>query len=330
MNVMNTYIKLTKKFLSDYGRLVLDKKFNKKLSDEFIEEYIEARYNELENYENRSELKFEVLNRLDQKSNSLIEEYPEEKEIIEHIREIYDYVFYFDNVIQSKDIERVVNNIYEKRKEILGKEDEEFSTNLMQLCEKYNKEIQELQEKIKSAEFYLRNRRLSEENELYEAYLMYNIKFPMLYSTFAIQKAFDTDKICEDKQFITFHLLVGQIIKDIIQGKLKKQYVVEFTDTILEKKQKTNSLLETITNPTIQDKISLKVKYTNFLKNRDNIYELMQKGFRISILLDDSFILNENELKKLDIFKFVLVSRNHKYYEAINDSEIHKKVIELP
>lgn len=330
MNVMNAYIKITKKFLSDYFRLILDKKFNRKISDEFIEIYVESRYSELENYENKTDLKFEVLSRLDQKEKSLIEEELSQKEVIEQTRSFYEHVFYFDNVIQSKDLYRIVDRIYEKRKLLLGKEDENFNKNLIQLSENYDKEIQALQDKLKSKDFFIRNKKISEEHELYEAYLMYDLKFPVVYSQFAIQKAFDTDKVSEDKQFVTFHLLVGQIIKDIIQGKMQRQYVVEFTDTVLEKKQKTNSLLEIIANPTIQDKLSLKITYKNFLKNKDDIYELMQKGFRIAIKLDDGFILNENELKKLEVFKFVLVSKNHKYYEAISDSELKEKVIELP
>lgn len=111
---------------------------------------------------------------------------------------------------------------------------------------------------------------------------------------------------------------------------MKRKYIVEFTDTILEKKQKASKLIEIIENPTVQDKISLKINYENFLKNKADIYELIQKGFKISIILDDKFVLNENELKKLEVFKFILVSKNHKYYEAIKDSEIGQKVISLP
>lgn len=222
MNVMNTHIKITKKFITDYYRLILDKNFNRKISDEFIETYIKVRYNELDNFTNRSELKVEILSKLEGKKSILIAEYPDKKETIDIIRIFYNYILYFDYVIQNKDMYKIIENVSEKRKMLLDKEDYEFPKNLSKLCQKYREEVQEVQENVQSPEFYLRQRTLSEKYDLHEGILMYNIKFPSIYSDFSIQKAFETNKVNEDKQFVTFHLIARSNNKRYMSRKNEK------------------------------------------------------------------------------------------------------------
>ena len=326
MNIMNEYIKITKNFITNYFRLVLGNKFNRNISNEFLDEYIQVRYYEQEE-NNKNELKKEILEKLDIKKKQLIQEEPQNKENIEMIRIFYNFILYFDYVIQTKDIEKIIIKIYEKRKQILNKENEEFIDELTKLEEKHKKEIQDILNIIESKEFYLEQSRISEKPEIQEVNLKYNIRFPILYSDFAIKKAFETGNTREDKQFVEYYLLTGQVIKDILLGKMKKQYIVELVDTNLDKKQKMKRLLEIIKNPYIQDKISLKIEYKDFLKNKSAISEIIRQGFKIAIVLDDTFDLNIEELTRLEIFKFVLINKTNKYYEDIK-SKI-KNVIEI-
>lgn len=330
MNVMNEYIKITKKFITDYFRLILGNKFNRKISDEFLESYIQTRYYETDENTNRNELKKDILRRIEIKKKELIQMYPENKKNIENFKVFYTYVPYFDYVIQTKELEKIINNIYEKRKQILNKEDEEFVEKLLQLEKSHQTDIQEILNKLESNEFYLELKKISEKPEVQEVNLRYNIKFPMLYSEFAIQKAFETGNTNEDKQFVEYYLLTEKVIRDIMQGKMKKQYIVKLIDTILKKKQKLKRLLEIIDNSAMQDKISLKIDYKDFIKNKSNISELIQRGFKIAIVLDNTFEFNTLELKRLEIFQFILIDSTFKYYdEIIKNKNTLNNVIEM-
>ena len=317
MNVMNEYIKVTRKFITDYFRLILGNKFNRKISDEFLEKYIQVRYYESDENTNRNELKKDILKQLDIKKKELKQDYPENKENIEKLRIFYNYIPYFDYLIQTKDMDKIINNIYEKRKQTLNKENEDFIEQIEQLEQNHQMAIQEVLNKLESNEFYLETKKVSEKPEVQEVTLRYNIKFPMIYSEFAIQKAFETGNTNEDKQFVEYYLLTNKVIKDIIQGKRKKQYIVELIDTTIKKKQKLKRLLEIIDNSAMQDKISLKISYKDYLKNRSNISEFIQKGFKIAIELDDTFEFKAAELERLEIFQFVLIDKKHKYYDEM-------------
>ena len=64
---------------------------------------------------------------------------------------------------------------------------------------------------------------------------------------------------------IEYYLITVQIIKDIIRQNFKKQYIVEFAETLLSKPKKILGILNIIDNSAIQDKISLKVRYEYYL-----------------------------------------------------------------
>ena len=55
-----------------------------------------------------------------------------------------------------------------------------------------------------------------------------NIKFPLEFSDFAINKAFQIGLVSEDKLVIEYYLVVLQILKDVLKLNFKKKYVLEF------------------------------------------------------------------------------------------------------
>ena len=71
----------------------------------------------------------------------------------------------------------------------------------------------------------------------------------------------------------------------------------------------------------IQEKIILKIVYSDFNENIDLIYSLIQNGYSFAIILDNTFDVTGSNLRKLDIFKYMLVPKNIKSYEKIRDRE---------
>ena len=110
----------------------------------------------------------------------------------------------------------------------------------------------------------------------------------------------------------------------------KKRYVLEFAETLLKKPKKIKSILNSINNSAIQDKISLKIKYEEFSKNKEVVYDLMREGFKITIILDNSFEPNFKNIESLQMFEFVIINKNLKQYgEIISNKESISNIIEI-
>ena len=160
--------------------------------------------------------------------------------------------------------------------------------------------------------------------------LKYNIKFPMIYSNNAIEKVFNSDIVNEDKLFIEYILLSIKIINDIEDGNYNLNYLVEFSNSLFEKKQKLNRLLEVINNQSIQDRISFIIDHKNFIKYKEEIYNFIKEGFKIAIKLDETFEFDVIELKRLTIFSYILVDKNFNYYQdVLKNKKILENIIEI-
>ena len=213
----------------------------------------------------------------------------------------------------NKNIEKITENIYKLRIKIFKKNNPEIKQELIQMIEESKNSQKELLDKFDSNNFFLKMSNYKGIDYVQKVNLKYNIDFPIIYSVLAIEKAFNTGIIQEDKLFIEYYLVTVKVINDIIKGKFTKQYIVEFSESLFNKKEKINRLLKLIENPAIQDKVSIKTTYNTFIKNKEAIYELMRNGFRIAIILDESFDIENENIEKLRIFKFILVNKNLNY-----------------
>ena len=124
-------------------------------------------------------------------------------------------------------------------------------------------------------------------------------------------------------------MINAQKIKDIKKGNIKKQYIVEFADSLFEKKQKILRLLNIIDNSAIQDKLSLKIKHETFLKYREEAYELLRSGYRIALLADETIDTDRAELEKLKMFKYILINKDAPYYDEIIRKKTLQNIIEI-
>src|SRR5574344_1586313 len=167
-------------------------------------------------------------------------------------------------------------------------------------------------------------------SDVFKVILHHNIQFPMIYSNIAIQKVFDNGITKEDKLNIEYSLISTNVIKDIIRGNFKKQYIVEFTPTLFKKSKKMKTILNIIDNPAIQDKLNLKIQYKDFIENKDRVYDLMRNGYKFAVILDDTVDTSFETLSKLNVFSYILLSKKLRNYDEILENEvILKNVIEI-
>ena len=83
-----------------------------------------------------------------------------------------------------------------------------------------------------------------------------------------------------------------------------------------------------LTNQALQDKINITISYRDFQKNRDMILEFIGKGYNFAIELDD-YLEDVEIIKKLKMFKFIIVPNNIKLYkEAIKYKKQFANILE--
>ena len=84
-----------------------------------------------------------------------------------------------------------------------------------------------------------------------------------------------------------------------------------------------------IENQILQDKLNIKITYNTFTKNKETITRLIKKGFRFAIVIDNTFESGIETIAKLNMFSFVLVNKNAKWYHKIIDSVNPKNIVEI-
>lgn len=330
INIMNEYIEITKKQIKEYIKLVFGEQYNDKYCDIFTEKYINIRY--FNYYENDiyASTRRKILDYLKQTSEDIMINNINDRELIEEMRIIFYYVLYFDNVSYYKDLKQKIEQIAKIKKKRLNNYFYGFEEELYKKMKAYIQEKEELIKQFSSDEFYIKLTRYPNKSNVHRINLKYDLKFPLEYSEFAINKAFQMGIINEDKLVVEYYLTVLQILKDIIKQNFKRKYIIEFAATLLKKPKKIKSILNIIDNPAIQEKVSLKIKYEQFLDNKDSVYELMREGYKITVVLDNSFDATFKDIEGLQMFEFVIINKNlEKYEEIINNKGDLQNIIEI-
>ena len=244
-----------------------------------------------------------------------------DRELIENMKVFFYYVLYFDNVVYYKDLRNKIEQIAKIKKRIYGDVQEEFIEILYQKMQQYIEQKKELVERFSTEDFYIRITNYPDRSNVYRINLKYkNIKFPLEYSEFAINKAFQVGLMAEDKLVVEYYLIVIQILKDILKLNFKRKYILEFADTLLKKPKKIKGFLNIINSSAVQEKVSLKIRYEQFVQNKETIYELMRNGYKITIILDNSFDVTFKNIETLEMFEFVIVNRDLKKYNEIKQN----------
>ena len=321
INIMEQYIEITKKQIEDYMKLVFEDKFNKRYFDLFTEKYINIRYYNYYDNEVIDTMRRKILEHLKKVCEDIIINNINDRELIENMRVFFYYVLYFDNVVYYKDLRNKVEQIAKIKKRIYGDVQEEFIEILYQKMQQYIEQKKELVERFSTENFYIRITNYPDRSNVYRINLKYkNIKFPLEYSEFAINKAFQVGLMAEDKLVVEYYLVVIQILKDILKLNFKRKYILEFADTLLKKPKKIKGFLNIINSSAVQEKVSLKIRYEQFVQNKETIYELMRNGYKITIILYNSFDVTFKNIETLEMFEFVIVNRDLKKYNEIKQN----------
>ena len=329
MEDLEQYIKIVKKEIEQYMQMIFEDGYDKEIFEQFLEDYINIRYfNIKQNINAKKDLYNCVMFQLDETAEKMLKIY-NQNEVL-NIKEIFNNIIYLDNIGKREKTENIINKIVEFRKEKLNIEPNTI------FLKKISKEIENRKQikdnyikKFEQEEFRLRNKKTSKKNvQLTE--LTQNVVFPSSISTKIIKKVFNTGVTAEDKLIIEYHMLNSNIIQDIIKGEFYKEYIAEFSVSLLNKKNKLSRILKIVSDEFQKERIIFLIEYKNFTKdNKNDIYDLLRKGYKIAIKLDETFEFEESDIKKLDVFSYIIID-NELYYEKIeNYNELSEKILKI-
>ncbi|MGN1300425.1 MAG: hypothetical protein ACI4VC_03680 [Clostridia bacterium] len=329
-NVMQEYIKMTQDEVISYIKLIFERSYSKKIALRYMNAYLNVRFYNFYPKDDNLTFRKNYLNAIKEEEANIVRAMPEKKKLIENMGLFFYYILYFDKISYRVDIDEIIEKLYKIRKKLLRKDNEDFKENFRNTYEEYADKKEKFLKKFETEEFYLKVTDYEGANNANRVNLKYNIKFPMLYSTQAIENVFNSGLVAEDKLFVEYNLMSVEIIQDILKGNFKRQYIIEFNTNLFKKKRKLASLLNVINNSAVQDKVNLKITYKEFLQNKDNIYELMRDGFKFAVILDNSFEPEYANFERLNAFYYTIASKKLDYYDkVITNESIIKRLIKI-
>lgn len=329
-NVMQEYIKITQEEMFSYIKLIFENSYSKKIALRYMDAYLNVRFYNFYPKDDNLTFRKNYLNAIKEAEASIVRDMPEKRKLIENMGLFFYYILYFDKISYRVDIDEIIEKLYKIRKKLLKKDNEDFKKNFYNIFIEYSNKKEKFLKKFETEEFVLKISDYEGANNANRVNLKYNIKFPMIYSNQAIENVFNSGLISEDKLFVEYNLISVEVIQDILRGNFKRQYIIEFNTNLFNKSRKLASLLKIINNSAVQDKINFKITYKEFLKNKENIYELMRNGFKFAVILDDSFEPQYANFERLNAFYYTIASRKLEYYNTIIANEsIIKRLIKI-
>lgn len=307
MNNIDKYIKFIKDYLTEYFKLIVKDKYKKIVYNEMLNTYIDIRYfNKYDKKYKQIEKNIEYY--IQENLRTLIEE---DNKLVKNVNELYYffwYLLYLDNTLEYDNLDKLIDKIIIDRKEKLGLNDD-ITKELKSLVKESEKKKNDFFNEYLSDTFNLELKSTNIKN-VYNVLLSYNIKFPKIYSSYSINRVFKSDIISEDMCFIEYNLISKIVLDNILNKEYLKEYLVDFPFIITSKKEKTNRLLNIITNDLIRENVIIKVTYEYYTKYKSFISDLIKDGVKFAVIIDDTFDYEESSIIWLNIFTYIITNKD--------------------
>lgn len=307
MNNIDKYIKFIKDYLTEYFKLIVKDKYKKIVYNEMLNTYIDIRYfNKYDKKYKQIEKNIEYY--IQENLRTLIEE---DNKLVKNVNELYYffwYLLYLDNTLEYDNLDKLIDKIIIDRKEKLDLNDG-ITKELKSLVKESEKKKNNFFNEYLSDTFNLELKSTNIKN-VYNVLLSYNIKFPKIYSSYSINRVFKSDIISEDMCFIEYNLISKIVLDNILNKEYLKEYLVDFPFIITSKKEKTNRLLNIITNDLVRENVIIKVTYEYYTKYKSFISDLIKDGVKFAVIIDDTFDYEESSIIWLNIFTYIITNKD--------------------
>lgn len=314
-NIIEEYIQFVIDFLIKFYRTLLGDTYDEKIVKAFIDKYVNVRYYNITNYPMQKSFIERINKELRDVADELIKQFPDKKETIKNTFALMGYVLYLDDCVEIDNIVKL-NNALLKDTNIKLEYTDEAKEAYRNLIRDFNKKKKDFFKVFESEDFELKFRRLK--RNLQYVHMAQHCNISKLYSDYAVEKAFNSGVVEENKYYLLYYLLTEKILTDVISLNFDKTYVVELPISLLGKEKKIKRYLRILDGSIVKNKISIRYSYKDYVKNKEKINKLINLGYKISLLLDETF---DNDFDCLILFKNVFVYEKYEYYDIIMNSE---------
>lgn len=303
MNVISNYTNYLKSAYSNILKTLLGKNYKKEVIDDYVNSYIINRY-------------YETFDK-DVFYSQMSRKYENNRTYIDMLNTVFNYILYLDDAGEKVDINDFLS--FDIIDSTLYFNENDSIISLYNYINNFLEKRVSFFENFDSKYFKLTFDKLN-----YNSYLVdieHNIKITNLYSAFAKEKAFNTGTVAENKEMVLYHMLSKLILDERIENKENnKCYIVDFPNSLFAKTRKINKLLGIINNDLAKSVIDIKITYTDYLKNKTIIDDLIHVGYKFVVILDESFKVDKEHLDCLVIFDKIIIDEQYDNFEEINEN----------
>ena len=322
-NIISKYIKFVKRELLEFLRLVIGNNYPKKVCKLFVNKYIDVRYFNETNYTSTRDfvtrLNKELLDVYNENKTS------EEDELLKTAVALFIYIAYVDDVYPIEDGDSVLDLLTKDETLKLNLSNESIKE-IKKWLNNYSRTKEKFFDSIVSNDFIL-----TEKSVYRKTYLLgldSNIKISNLYSEYAIDKAYNTPVINEDKLFIMLIKCSYELLKNAISLDFTRKYIIDIPATLVAKDKKFKRLLSTIDNTLARKFIHLRITYSTYIKNKEIFDLIIKYGYNVAIIIDEAF---QGKINSLPIFSYIFIYEDSEFFDMIKDNEdkIESKIIKM-
>ncbi len=322
-NIVNIYIEYIKKKYLELFKILLRGKYQKEMCLPFVERYINVRYYNETNY---LPIK-DFLNRINRELVDLVNVLANDENLddLKNIVALFGYIVYFDDVAEvTNDMELIDTLVEDDIIRISNKQ--ECKSELKEWYIDFKKDKEKFHSSLLTKDFNLLEDRLY--RKLYYLVLEHNVKISNLYSEYAVEKAYNSGTIGEDKLFITYILASNLVLDNAIKLDFSRYYMVSFASTLFEKEKKCARLLNVLNNPLTKKFVSIRITYTDYKNNKNNIDKLINEGYSFGLELDSKYT---GETRELVLFPYILVKEDSEEYTMLSREKhlLKSKIIKI-
>ena len=308
--IFSEYIKFVNDFLMSYYRKMLDSKYEKAIVEPFVTKYIDVRYYNKTDLKDMSFTK-KIDRELKEVFKSQLKSIPKRSETIKNVFALFSYVLFIDGISHFKDINSLLKTMFSDEN-ITLEYTPEIKNEIGSLIKKYIKKKVDFFQLFNSGEFFLKGKKI--EDNLYSIDLGQKCDLPDLYSKNAVERAYNSDVVFENRIYLALVMLSSKILSEVISLKFNNSYVLDFPGTLFRKPKKIVKFTKLLKDDLLKEKVNLKIKYKDYMEFKRTVNELIKEGYSIALELDETYV---TDFENLYLFSNIFVSKNASYYGTI-------------
>lgn len=310
VNIINQYINFSKKCIKNYLKIIMEKKYDQDIVDELLKTYVETRYHNIYPWERTSFLS-NITHQLSKKMNVLTyDEQYEDKQNIKNTFLLFGYLLIFDNAISCESAKDVIKKLNKFRIDKFGIVEEDFEKNMFEIVKSDLVRKKQYINNFNNKNFETIYNKTNI-NNVYNTNIEHKLKFPKIYSKYAIDKVFSSKDINEHKLFIVYPIVAAKVLSNIVEGQFKKEYLIDYNSTLNNKEKKLKRLYSLIDDDIAKEKIIMKISLKDFLKDKSFFINNMKLGFNYAVIIDNEANITSENIDILKFFKYIIIKPTH-------------------